>query len=181
MRFTLTTMGANQYATTKERSIYFNWYFFSLYASAITASTAIVYVEDNVSWAWGFGLCAAANALGLAIFLFGSRFYRHVKPEGSPFTSLVRVLVASIRKRKAQISLKSDDYYRGGHDNGIQKLAAATPTTSFSLWSGSWMVGGLEMRVESPPSGPITYYIPPAGGWVRLYTKVWSAICSGVQ
>ncbi|XP_058199691.1 protein NRT1/ PTR FAMILY 2.3-like isoform X1 [Rhododendron vialii] len=131
MRFTLTTMGANQYTTTKEQSIYFNWYFFSLYASAITASTAIVYVEDNVSWAWGFGLCAAANALGLAIFLFGSRFYRHVKPEGSPFTGLVRVFVASIRKRKAQISLKSDDYYRGGHDNGIQELVAATPTTSF--------------------------------------------------
>lgn len=131
MRFTLTTMGANQYTTTKEQSIYFNWYFFSMYASAITASTAIVYVEDNVSWAWGFGLCAAANALGLAIFLFGSRFYRHVKPEGSPFTGLVQVFVASIRKRKAQISLKSDDYYRGGHDNGIQEVVAATPTTSF--------------------------------------------------
>ncbi|KAG5515433.1 hypothetical protein RHGRI_036476 [Rhododendron griersonianum] len=131
MRFTLTTMGANQYTTAKEQSIYFNWYFFSMYASAITASTAIVYVEDNVSWAWGFGLCAAANALGLAIFLFGSRFYRHVKPEGSPFTGLVQVFVASIRKRKAQISLKSDDYCRGGHDNGIQEVVAATPTTSF--------------------------------------------------
>ncbi|KAH7838060.1 hypothetical protein Vadar_021578 [Vaccinium darrowii] len=130
MRYTLTTMGANQFATTKQQSIYFNWYFFSSYASAITASTAIVYVEDNVSWALGFGLCAGATALGLVIFLLGSRFYRHVKPEGSPFTSLVQVFVASIRKRKVQISLKNEDYYRG-HVNGIQEEVAATPTRSF--------------------------------------------------
>lgn len=159
MRFTLTTMGANQYTTSKEQSIYFNWYFFSMYASAITASTAIVYVEDNVSWVWGFVLCAAANALGLAIFLFGSRFYRHVKPEGSPFTGLVQVFVASIRKRKAQISLKSDDYYRGGHDNGIQEVVAATPTTSFR-YQFQIIFSPEYVALANSPSGAHTFTNP---------------------
>ncbi|GMN24538.1 hypothetical protein TIFTF001_000601 [Ficus carica] len=54
---------------------------------------------------------------GLAIFLSGKRFYRHETPQGSPFVGLARVGAASIKKRKVNLSSRSEDYYYG-HDMG---------------------------------------------------------------
>lgn len=80
-----------------------------------------MYIEDNFSWALGYGICLAANMVGLAIFLIGSRYYYFVKPQVSPFTGLVPVIVASVRKRKTAISSQITDYYYGDHagDNAM--------------------------------------------------------------
>ena len=97
-RFTLATMGANQFDKPKDQGIFFNWYFITLYIASTVSNTAIVYIEDNVSWRIGFGLCAVTNFIGLAFLLMGNRFYLHDKPQGSPFTGIARVIVATIRK-----------------------------------------------------------------------------------
>ncbi|CAI9770846.1 unnamed protein product [Fraxinus pennsylvanica] len=129
-RFTLATMGANQFTRAKHQETYFNWYFFTLYFATVIASTAIVYVEDNVSWAWGFGICIMANVLGLIIFLLGKKYYYYDKPQGSPFTSLAQVIVASFRKKKMVLSSQSPDYYYG---DDLQKKIDELPTNSFRL------------------------------------------------
>lgn len=128
-RFTLATMGADQFTKPKDHEIFFNWYFFTFYTSSVIASTAIVFVQDNVSWSWGFGMCVMANFLGLAFFLSGSFFYKYVKPKGSPFTALARVIVATIRKRKVQLSPSSENYYYGS--SGVSTVEIAAPTESF--------------------------------------------------
>lgn len=112
-RFTIATMGADQFDSPKHQGIFFNWYIFTMYATTVVSSTAIVYVEDNYSWTWGFTIAAVANVLGLAVLFSGRRFYRLPKPQGSPFKSLVRVVVAAISKRKLTLSLKNEDYYHG--------------------------------------------------------------------
>ncbi|XP_040991174.1 protein NRT1/ PTR FAMILY 2.7-like isoform X2 [Juglans microcarpa x Juglans regia] len=111
------------------------------------SSTVIVYIEDNLSWRLGFGLSAIANFIGLAFLLLGNRFYLHVKPHGSPFTGLIRVIVATIRKRKVQLSSKTEDYYYG--QNGIAEIPppskkrfrflnrAALKTEGDVQWDGS--------------------------------------------
>ncbi|OMO91428.1 Proton-dependent oligopeptide transporter family [Corchorus olitorius] len=88
-RFTLATMGANQYDKPKDQGVFFNWFYFVFWASAVLSSTVIVYVEDSISWRLGFGLCVAANFVALVFFLLGNRFYRHDKPQGSPFTGFL--------------------------------------------------------------------------------------------
>ncbi|XP_027175260.1 protein NRT1/ PTR FAMILY 2.6-like [Coffea eugenioides] len=35
-------------------------------SAAIVAATVVIYVRDDVSWAWGFGICVAANVLAIA-------------------------------------------------------------------------------------------------------------------
>ncbi|XP_059660644.1 protein NRT1/ PTR FAMILY 2.7-like [Cornus florida] len=130
-RFTIATMGANQFDDPKHHGIFFNWFFFTMYTSSVVSATAIVYVEDNVSWAMGFGLCVAANVIGLVIFLLGSRYYRHVKPQGSPFLDLAQVFVAAIRKRKVLLSSRSEDYYNE-HD-GVTSMMLTEPTKSFKF------------------------------------------------
>ncbi|PIA58921.1 hypothetical protein AQUCO_00400048v1 [Aquilegia coerulea] len=129
-RFTLATMGADQFDKRKDQGTFFNWYFFTFYLATIIGITAIVYVEDNVSWGLGYILCLAINAIGLAIFIFGKRYYRHIKPHGSPFTSIARVIVATIRKKKVLLSSESKDYYYGDI-KGTFSPAVLGPTSRF--------------------------------------------------
>ncbi|OMO91429.1 Proton-dependent oligopeptide transporter family [Corchorus olitorius] len=128
-RFTLATMGANQLDKAKDQGVFFNWFYFVLFGSAVISSTVIVYVEDSISWRLGFGLCAAANFVALLIFLLGNRFYRPDKPQGSPFTGLARVIVATFHKRNVKLSSKSEDYYLGNDKQN--KIMASMPTKSF--------------------------------------------------
>ncbi|KAK6935981.1 Proton-dependent oligopeptide transporter family [Dillenia turbinata] len=128
-RFIIGTMGANQFNKTEDQEIFFNWYFFTMYFFVMLSGTAVVYIEDNMSWRWGFGICLVANAITLAIFLFGNRFYRHTEPQGSPFLDLGRVLVATIRKMKVPLSNRIEDYYCS-HDGAATKMNGA-PSKSF--------------------------------------------------
>ncbi|KAF7823462.1 protein NRT1/ PTR FAMILY 2.6-like [Senna tora] len=112
-RFAITTLGANQF-DKQDQNKFFNWYFINLYFTMFIGFTAIVYIEDNVSWGLGFGISAIANLIALVILLMGYGFYRHDVPRGrSPFLDLARVLVAAICKWKSNLSSRIEDYYGG--------------------------------------------------------------------
>lgn len=128
-RFTIATMGADQLDKAKDQGTFFNWFFFTLYSSMAVGITVIVYVENDVSWGLGFGLCLVINAIGLAIFISGKGYYRYVKPRGSPFMSLARVIVAAIKKKKVPVPSESKNYYYG--DISETKSAGPGPTPSF--------------------------------------------------
>ncbi|CAH1442128.1 unnamed protein product [Lactuca virosa] len=131
-RFTLATMGADQFDNPKDQGVFFNWHFFTMYAGTLVSVVGIIYVEDNVSWGLGYGLCVAANLIGLVIFVVGRRNYRLLKPQTSPFTGLACVVVAAFRKRKVLLSLKSEDYCQEQRDGGT-KSVRTTPTNSFKF------------------------------------------------
>ncbi|KAK9279404.1 hypothetical protein L1049_013083 [Liquidambar formosana] len=164
MRFTTATMGADQFDEPKNQGTFFNWFFFTWYTSSVISATVLVYIEDNVSWAWGFGLCVAANVIGLAIFLLGKRFYRHVKPKGSPFMGLARVVVATIRKRKVLLSSQSEDYYY--EPDGVTKVAASSvPTKSFrNLWDIFTAPVCLPAPQQKVPNSMADGPLSPGGG-----------------
>ncbi|KDP44128.1 hypothetical protein JCGZ_05595 [Jatropha curcas] len=128
-RFAIATMGANQFDNVKDQGFFMNWFVVILYASGVTGATVIVYIQDNVSWGLGFGLSVGANMVGLAFFLWGNRYYCHIKLEGSPFTSLFRVIIAAVRKRKVQLSSRMEDYYFG--HNQAMETEVSEPTKSF--------------------------------------------------
>lgn len=129
-RVTLASAGANQYEKPKDQGTFFNCYFLTVNTGAIISAAAIVYTQDNASWKLGFGLCAAANLISFVLFISGNRLYKHNKPMGSPFTSLVRVLVAATVKRKAVISSKEEDYYHHGLGEK-DKTTVVVPSKSF--------------------------------------------------
>ncbi|XP_021655676.2 putative protein NRT1/ PTR FAMILY 2.2 [Hevea brasiliensis] len=123
----MAAMGANQFNSVKDQEAFINWYVIISYGSTVTGATIVVYTEDNVSWALGFGLSAVANIVGLAVFFLGSHYYHQIKLQGSPFTNLARVIIAAIRKRKVPLSSKIEDYYCGHKAVQIEVLA---PTKS---------------------------------------------------
>ncbi|KAE8680701.1 Protein NRT1/ PTR FAMILY 2.7 [Hibiscus syriacus] len=138
VRFILATLGANQFDNPQDQGRFFNWFFFTFYAACVVSSIGIVYVEDNISWGLGFGICAAFNFLGFIIFLLGNRFYRHDKPRGSPYTSLARVIVAAIRKRKVLVSSESKDYHHEINDEDGKSIATM-PKRSFRFLNNAAM------------------------------------------
>ncbi|GLU19054.1 hypothetical protein SLE2022_353220 [Rubroshorea leprosula] len=122
-RFNIAAMGANQFNKPDHQRIFFNWFAVVIYTSLLLGATVIVYIEENVSWGLGFCLCIMTNIIGSAIFFSGRCYYRHVKPKGSPFTSLARVVIAAIVKRKVHLSSNAEDYYHG-RGEGVEMVAS---------------------------------------------------------
>ncbi|GLT36986.1 hypothetical protein SLA2020_113300 [Shorea laevis] len=79
----------------RQRSTFFNYFVFCLSCGGLIAVTFGVWIEDNIGWVWGFGFSIIAILLSIPIFLAGSAFYRNKIPFGSPFTTILKVLVAA--------------------------------------------------------------------------------------
>ncbi|WVZ98001.1 hypothetical protein U9M48_043494 [Paspalum notatum var. saurae] len=141
-RFNQATLGASQFDAAADRDVLFNWYFIFFYASSIVGSTAIVYVQDNVSWALGFAVSGAASFAGLAALLAGTPYYRRPGAQGSPFTGLARVAVAAARKWKVNLATPEElRFYRGQRSSAGDRdgdvsdttCSLAAPSDSFSF------------------------------------------------
>ncbi|XVF83322.1 hypothetical protein PTKIN_Ptkin16aG0477700 [Pterospermum kingtungense] len=112
-RFTIATNGADQFHKPKDQGIFFNWYFLALYVASSIFFTAIIYIQDNLSWGLAFGICVIANAIALVLFASGKRFYRRIKPHGCPFISILRVVFAAVLKRNVPNTFSSQEYNYG--------------------------------------------------------------------
>ncbi|XP_004963872.1 protein NRT1/ PTR FAMILY 2.3 [Setaria italica] len=142
-RFNQATLGASQFDAAADRDVLFNWYFVFFYASSVVGSTAIVYVQDNVSWALGYAISGAASLAGVAALLAGTPYYRRPGAQGSPFTALARVAVAAARKWKVNLATTSEElrFYHGRRcssasdkDGDVSDATSlAAPSDSFSF------------------------------------------------
>ncbi|KAJ8637010.1 hypothetical protein MRB53_011277 [Persea americana] len=148
-RVNVATMGANQFNNPKVQGSFFNWYFFVTFVASIAATVGLVYVEDNVGWVLGFGLCILFNAIGVVVFFLGRHYYQHHILEGSPFTGLARVMVAAIKKRNMRVSSESKDYCYG-HDGMV---GSAPPSSSLSFLNRAALKSG-NGQLENPLARP---------------------------
>ncbi|KAJ4779190.1 Protein NRT1/ PTR FAMILY 2.3 [Rhynchospora pubera] len=135
-RFNQATMGASQFDRVEDQAVFFNWFFIFMYAAAIGSSTAIVYIQDSVSWVLGFALGMGASAISLAFLLLGSKYYHKPAPQGSPFTGLARVVAATLRKLKIKMEPQATASYFRGHDD----MGSLTPSPSFSIFNRAALI-----------------------------------------
>ncbi|KAK1312563.1 Nitrate excretion transporter 1 [Acorus calamus] len=143
-RFTNATLGADQFNTARDQDVFFNWYFVVFYVSSIIGSTVIVYIEDNVGWGFGLGICAAVNAAAVVVFLIGRRFYRVTEVTGSPFTGLARVVVASVVKWG--VDEEGAEYYYSSKLDG-----QGTPSQSFRFFNRA----AIQVKGDTNPDGTV--------------------------
>ncbi|KAJ8572673.1 hypothetical protein K7X08_009184 [Anisodus acutangulus] len=85
---------------SKQLSRYFNAAYFAFSMGELIALTVLVYVQTHSGMDVGFGLSAAAMALGLISLICGTLFYRSKPPQGSIFTPIAQVMVAAFLNRK---------------------------------------------------------------------------------
>lgn len=109
--------GADQFNPNSEsgkRGInsFVNWYFITLTFAQMVSLTFIVYVQTNVSWSIGLAIPTIFMFISCILFFMGSNIYVKVKAEGSPITSVIRVLVVAFKKRHLppQLSLSLFNY-----------------------------------------------------------------------
>ena len=83
----VSTFGADQFddadptdAAEKER--FFGWFYWAINLGAALAFTVIAYLCQNVSFAVGYAVPAAAMGLAILVFLAGTPRYRHAPPPG---------------------------------------------------------------------------------------------------
>lgn len=97
--------GADQFSQDtlegrKSFQSYSNWYFFGIYLSVLLSGTIVVYVQESVGWAMGFGIPTIVMAVSIALYVLGAPLYKYEVPAGSPLKVLARVCNAAFRKRK---------------------------------------------------------------------------------
>jgi dipeptide/tripeptide permease len=107
----ISTIGADQFDVFDPNERYqklsfFNWWMFSIFFGTLFANTVLVYIQDNVGWTLGYALPTLGLMISVAIFIAGTKYYRHKLPAGSPFTKMARVFVATFRKWR--VSVPSD-------------------------------------------------------------------------
>ncbi|KAI3854870.1 hypothetical protein MKX03_010786 [Papaver bracteatum] len=94
--------------------------------------TLIVYMQSNVSWAVGLALPPCLMLIACILFFMGSRIYVKVKPEGSPLTRFVQVIVAATRKRRlAQQDNPEISFFNCIHPNSINSKLQHTDQFGF--------------------------------------------------
>ncbi|KVH98737.1 Major facilitator superfamily domain, general substrate transporter [Cynara cardunculus var. scolymus] len=114
--------GADQFNPNTESgqagiASFFNWYYFTLTFAMMVSLTLIVYVQSNVNWAIGLAIPTLLMFFSCAFFFLGTKIYVKVMPEGSPLTSILQVLVATIRKRKLTFLNKAAIFCPGDNIN----------------------------------------------------------------
>lgn len=96
--------GSDQFDTRdpkEEKSMiyFFNRFYFGISTGSLFAVTVLVYIQDNEGRGWGYGISAGTMVIAVAILLYGTRFYRFKKPQGSPLTIIWRVVLLAWKKR----------------------------------------------------------------------------------
>ncbi|XVF88383.1 hypothetical protein PTKIN_Ptkin19aG0046500 [Pterospermum kingtungense] len=90
----------------KEKSqmaYFFNRFFFFISIGTLMAVTVLVYLQDEVSRSWAYGICSVSMFIAILIFFTGTKRYRYKKSSGSPIVQIFQVIVAAINKRKMEL------------------------------------------------------------------------------
>ncbi|KAJ7945749.1 Protein NRT1/ PTR FAMILY 5.10 [Quillaja saponaria] len=113
----------------KARSSFFNWWYFTMCAGALPTVWILNYIQDNLSWALGFGIPCIGMIIAPVVFLCGTRTYRYTfatihSDMRSPFVRIGRVFVAAIRNRRATLSAAAIDQEAHGtlHHQSFRQL-----------------------------------------------------------
>ncbi|XP_042506953.1 protein NRT1/ PTR FAMILY 5.10-like [Macadamia integrifolia] len=95
----------------KSRSSFFNWWYFGMCVGLMFTIPILTYIQDNLSWGFGFGIPCIAMAIGLAVFFLGTKTYRYSfnETKTNPFTRIVQVFVAAARNWQIAYSPASID------------------------------------------------------------------------
>ncbi|XP_010555577.1 PREDICTED: protein NRT1/ PTR FAMILY 5.4 [Tarenaya hassleriana] len=98
MTFAADQFGEENADQKMEKYSFFNWFYLAIVAGSSIAVLGLVFIQDRVSWAAGFGVVAGTVAVALILFLIGIPKYRKQLPVGSPFTRVAQVFVAAFKK-----------------------------------------------------------------------------------
>ncbi|XP_048608210.1 protein NRT1/ PTR FAMILY 5.12-like [Brassica napus] len=109
----LRAFGADQFdeqdpIESKAKSSFFNWLYFAISFGILATRLVSNYVQENLSWALGFGIPCVSMMISLFFFLLGTNTYRFStggevrqgRKHNNPFVRIGRVFVAAAKNRR---------------------------------------------------------------------------------
>eukprot|EP00884_Botryococcus_braunii_P005509 jgi/Botrbrau1/1495/Bobra.178_3s0050.1 len=104
----VSTFGADQFneedpKEEKQKSAFFNWFYWSINLGALIAVTGVVNVQAQVSWTIGYIIPAVCFFVAFMSYLSGSPWYRKVPPFGSAIVRSCKVVLASLIKWRVRV------------------------------------------------------------------------------
>ncbi|XP_030485464.2 protein NRT1/ PTR FAMILY 1.1 [Cannabis sativa] len=109
--------------------IFFSWYYASTGVSIILAVTVIVYIQDNVGWAEGFGVPLGLMAFSTLMFLLGTSYFVKVKGNKNLFSGFAYAISAAWKNR--HLSLPPNNFDANWYHHKGSKLVAPTEKLRF--------------------------------------------------
>ncbi|CAN8291646.1 unnamed protein product [Cochlearia groenlandica] len=150
--------GVDQFDQRTEQGLkgmasFFNWYYLTLALALIVSHTVLVYLQVSTSWVVGFGIPAGLMAIALVLYFVGMRFYVYVRPEGSVFSSIARVIVAARKKRNLEVPAVEDgtvEYYDPPVKPSV--LSKIPLTNQFKFLDKAAVVGEGDLTSDGVPT-----------------------------
>lgn len=105
----ISTFGADQFDDfnpheKKLKVSFFNWWMFSAFIGGLLATLGLVYIQENLGWALGYGIPTVGLLLSLFVFYLGTPLYRHkFRKCKSPAGALLRVPAVAFANRKLEL------------------------------------------------------------------------------
>jgi len=92
---------------------YLSWYYAAVSMSSLIGLTVVVYIQDYMGWAVGFGIPVVLMFIATVSFFLASPFYVMAEVKRNMLSGTAQVLVASYKNRSLQLSQETDDgtYY----------------------------------------------------------------------
>ncbi|KAI5327694.1 hypothetical protein PRUPE_5G042300 [Prunus persica] len=112
----IATFGADQFDEEDNKEghskvAFFSYFYLAMNLGSLFSNTILGYFEDEGVWAIGFWASTASAFAALVLFLGGTARYRHFKPNGNPLSRFCQVLVAAMKKCRAEMPQGGDDLY----------------------------------------------------------------------
>ncbi|XP_067664863.1 solute carrier family 15 member 4-like [Haliotis asinina] len=101
IKATVGPFGAQQveeYGKDAVRS-FFNWFYWFINVGSTVAYTAVAYVQQNISFTWGYVIPLVSMMTSLLLFVVTRGLYRHISPGESSVKLAVGVVVEAVKRR----------------------------------------------------------------------------------
>ncbi|KAG1361986.1 putative protein NRT1/ PTR FAMILY 8.3 [Cocos nucifera] len=152
VKSSLLPLGADQFddenpAERTKQGSFFNWFYFCINVGALTSSTLIVWIQEHVGWAVGYGIASLCMALAAGCFLIGMPIIRTREPQGCPLKRVLQVLVACLHKVNLRVPADSSCLYDvQDNDFNIQGTRKLAHTTQFRFLDKAATMSDLDCK-----------------------------------
>jgi solute carrier family 15 (peptide/histidine transporter), member 3/4 len=114
----LMPFGADQYDEAnpdeaQKKQSFFSLFFVAINLGVFIAGTVVVWIQQNIAWALGFGISLACLVVAALGFFLGTPIYRDQVPTGSPLKSVMRVSIVAFKKRHLELPKDNALLYEG--------------------------------------------------------------------